>query len=132
MAKIVTTDRFVGGEGVAENSLSVVYGDLLTFKSGFLDKAVDGDRIEGISVEEKTFDADNQTVKKAKLQYVRVKDETQFEVATSADITQANVGQTFDLNAGGTLVDVASAGTGDQMRLREVKGARKGIFVRNK
>ncbi len=131
MAKFIFPGELNGGEDIAENSLSVSFGDLLALKSGFLDVAAAGDKIEGISVETKTFDADNQTVKKAKLQYVRLSDDTEFKMTVAGGtIAQANVGATYDVT--GWNVDATTVGTGTQLRLRKVLTTTSGIFVRAK
>jgi hypothetical protein len=131
MAKIVSPDRFSGGQEIATNSLVATSETLVALKSGFVDKAVAGDKIEGLSVETKTFDADNQTVKKAKLQYVRLKDETQIEIpVTAGAIAQADIGSKFDLGADGAIDATAVSPT--QLYLREVLNSTKGVFVRAK
>lgn len=131
MARIIFPWELNGGENIAKNSLAATYGMLVAIKSGFADVAAAGDRVEGISVETKTFDADNQTVKAEKLQYVRVSDDTEFEMdVTGGTIAQANVGSTYDVS--GSDVDATTVGTGTSLRLRKVLTTTKGIFVRAK
>lgn len=131
MAKIISPDRFSGWEWIASNSLDASFGTLLAIKSGFIDNAVAGDKIEWLSAETKTFDADNQTVKKEKLQYIRVKDETELEISVgTGSISQADVGSKFDLGTDNTID--ATATTPSQFYLRKVISSTKGIFVRAK
>jgi hypothetical protein len=131
MAKIVFPGEVNGGESIAKNSLSVSFGDLVALKSGYVDVAAAGDKIEGIAVETTTFDADNQTVKKAKVQYLRTSDDTEFELSVAGGtIAQANVGSTYDVTGGSA--DATTVGTGTQLRLRKVLTSTKGIFVRAK
>lgn len=132
MAKIKTPANFLGGQEVAENSLSVVYGDPLSLKSGFLAKAVAGDKIEGYSVETVSVESDNETVVRQKIEFARSHDDmvVTFDVTNGA-LTQALVGTTFNLAADGT-VDGATSGAGDQLILRKMLTAQEGDFVRNK
>lgn len=86
---------------IASNSLSVANGDMLTLASGFVAKAVAASPvIIGIANGTKTYASDNQTVAKAKVNYLRViPRETILELETTADVTQANVGKFYTLNA---------------------------------
>ena len=107
--------KIIGGadessrQEIAANSLSVANGDLLTLASGFVAKAVAAStQIIGIANGTKVYAADNQTVAKAKVNYLAVMPrETVLEIATSADVTQANVGKFYTLTAGG-IVDAAT------------------------
>lgn len=95
---------------IATNSLSVANGDMLALASGFIAKAVAATpRIVGIANGTKTYASDNQTVAKAKVNYLRViPGETILELETSADVTQANVGKFYTLTAA-QKVDAATA-----------------------
>ena len=97
---------------IASNSLSVANGDMISLTTGFAIKAVAASTaISGIANGTKTYAADNQTVAKAELSYLRViPRETILELETSADATQANVGRYFTLTAG-QKVDVATVAT---------------------
>ena len=131
MAKIISPDRFSGGEWIASNSLDATFGTLLTIKSGYIDNAVAGDKIEWLSAETKVFEANNQTVKKEKLQYIRIKDETELEITVgTGTISQANVWAKFDLGSDNTVN--ATAATPSQLTLRKVISSTKGIFVKSK
>lgn len=128
MARLLTPGKFTGWSWIAKNSLSVEYGRLIAIKSGFIDNATVWDKIEWMSVETKTFDSDNQTVKKSRLQYARAWDNTEFEIpVTNWIITQANVWDKYDLASDWT-VD-AWASTPSQLYLRDVITSAKGIFV---
>lgn len=95
---------------IATNSLAVSNGDMLTLTSGFVAKAVAAStQIIGIANGTKTYASDNQTVAKAKVNYLRVLPrETILELETSADVTQANVGKFYTLTAA-QKVDAATA-----------------------
>lgn len=95
---------------IATNSLAVANGDMLTLASGFVAKAVAAStQVIGIANGTKTYTADNQTVAKAKVNYLRViPRETILELETSADVTQANVGKFYTLTAA-QKVDAATA-----------------------
>lgn len=86
---------------IASNSLSVANGDMLTLASGYVAKAVAASpAIIGIANGTKTYAADNQTVAKEKVNYLRIiPRETILELETSADVTQANVGKFYTLTA---------------------------------
>jgi hypothetical protein len=132
MAKIITPINFAGGSEVAKNSLSVLSWDPIAIKSGFADKAVAGDKIEWYATQDKTFDSDNQTVKKAKLEFARTSDDFVAEYTVeNGTIVQANIGATYNLNANSN-VDGATSATGTQVTLRKVKSSTLWDFVRAK
>lgn len=108
--KIIGGADEVSRQEIAANSLSVANGDLLTLTAGFVAKAVAAStQIIGVANGTKVYAADNQTVAKAKVNYLSVQPrETVIEIATSADVTQANVGKFYTLTAGG-IVDAATA-----------------------
>lgn len=97
---------------IGTNSLAVSNGDMLTLASGFVAKAVAAStQVIGIANGTKTFTSDNQTVAKAKVNYLRViPRETILELETSADVTQANVGKFYTLTAA-QKVDAATGAT---------------------
>lgn len=104
MAKIISPDRLSGGQEVAENSLVAVTGLPINVESGIVSKADAGEKIEGLSMETKTFDSDNESVKKSKLEFVRLKDETEVEFEVSGGtISTANVGDLFDITSTGVV-----------------------------
>jgi len=104
MVKIINPTYFIGGQEIAENSLDVDYGDLVAIKDWAVTKAIPGDRIEWVSVETKTFDSDNQTVKGEKLEYVAMGDFSRIEATVSGwTIAQANLGSIYDIKTDGTV-----------------------------
>lgn len=109
VTKIVSSYDESSRQEIATNSLAVANGDLLTLTAGFVAKAVAAStQIIGVANGTKTYSATNQTVEKAKVNYVSViPRETVLEIATSADVTQANVGKFYTLTAGG-IVDAAT------------------------
>lgn len=129
MAKLINPVYFIGGQEIASNSLDVSYGDLVTITDGFLVKSVATGKVDGVSVETKVFDSDNQTVKWAKLEFARLGDESLVEIAVSAGLTQALVGKTFNLTAG-WIVDGATSATWVQVTCRKFISATLGQFVR--
>lgn len=92
-------------EGIATDSLSVSNGDMLSLVSGFVAKATASTgRIVGIANGTKTYTSDNETVAKAKVNYLRfVPGETLVELTTTASITAAMVGQFFTLTSSQTI-----------------------------
>lgn len=132
MAKILSPDRLSGSKDIAENSLAAVYGLPVEVVDGFvIQTVVATGRVEALSVGDKTFDANNETVKKAELEYVRLKDETevQFEV-TNGSLVAASVGVLFDLSITGTVDFGAVAPS--QLTCRKFISATQGVFVRAK
>ena len=104
MAKIVSPDRLSGSNEVAKNSLVATYGLPVNVELGVVNQAGVGEKIEWIAVETKTFASDNETVAKAKLEFVRLKDETEVEFAvTNGSLVPTSVGTLFDLAADGTV-----------------------------
>ncbi len=99
--KIISGSDEGAYQEIAANSLAVANGDMLTLASGFVAKAVAAStQVIGIANGTKTYKADNQTVAKAKVNYLRViPRETILELETSADVTQANVGKFYTLTA---------------------------------
>lgn len=110
VTKIIGSYNKVSRQEIATNSLSITNGDLLTLTAGFVAKAVAAStQIIGVANGTKVYASDNQTVAKAKVNYLAVTPrETVLEIATSADVTQANVGKFYTLTAGG-IVDAATA-----------------------
>lgn len=132
MAKLYSPGYSTGGNQIGTNSIAFVSGDLVAIKSGFVDKAVAGDTIVGISLETKTMASDNQTGVQEVLEFAALADNTILKIeVTNGTIAQANVGQLFDLTATQT-VDGATAGTGTSLRLKEVLSTGLGLFVRAK
>lgn len=134
--------------GVGGNSVAFANGDLVSLSGGFVIKAIATGKIVGIANGAKTFAADNQTVAKATISYVRVEPgETQVELtASAATLAATDVGKYYNLN-GSQLVDATSGGTsaGDvntsdawvaldpvlfkQLRLERFISTSKGVFT---
>lgn len=131
MAKLINPVYFIGGQEIASNSLDVAYGDLVTVTNGFLTKSVATDKIDGVAVETKVFDSDNQTVKQAKLEFARMGDESVIELdIVNWPASQADVWNLFDLDASGNMDYTAL--TPSQLVLRKLISGTKGQFVRAK
>lgn len=130
MAKLVGNgyDKNIGWNEIATNGLTVVFDRPVAIKAGFADVAVAGDRIVGISAENKTFAADNETNAKERLTFIGVDAvmKLRFKVVNGT-ITQANVGSLFDIDANGD-VDAGAAGA-SQLRLVKVYGNGDGKFT---
>lgn len=127
MAKIYSPWRTTGGNGIASNSLAVVVGDLISITDGFAVKAVATGRVRGIALATQEFTADNETVMQKKLEFKPFDDYSIIEIEATGSLAQANVGDVYDLTAGG-IVDGATSATGTQLRLKEVKSATLGLF----
>ena len=132
MAKLIKTGQGVTGRGIAKNDLAVDFGDLVAVKSGFVDLAVAGDTVVGISAQKETFASDNQTVDQDNVTFYGLDDYAVIEaVVAGATIAQANVGATYDLDANGD-VDGGTSASGTQVTLVEVISDTIGRFVRAK
>ena len=99
--KVLANPEESSFEGIASNSLAVANGDMLSLVSGFVVKATASTwRIIGIANGTKTYTSDNQTVAKAKVNYLRVTPwETILELNTTSSITAAGVGNFFNINS---------------------------------
>jgi len=119
MAKLYKAGRFIGWTWIGSNSASVVDGDLLSIgATGAIEKAGVGTKIVGVAAGAQSVAADNETVAKAKITYISADEYTEVEIKADDVVSQANVGQSFDLNADQT-VDVATAWSGTQVKMVE-------------
>lgn len=127
MTRLHKAGRFIGWNGIAGNSVSVTDGRLLGKVWGFVVPATDSTgEIIGIAAGEQSFDDDNQTVAKAKIQYIAADDHARYDIEiTGGALTQADEGGLYDLDANG-IVDGSATGT--QVRLEEFISATRGIF----
>tara|TARA_R100000657_G_C4657462_1_gene101369 strand:- start:497 stop:913 length:417 start_codon:yes stop_codon:yes gene_type:complete len=117
-------------EVTASNSLDINQGDLVTITGGFVVKSGAGDLIDGVSVTDATFAADNQTVGQLGVNFTPIDPQETFRATADADLTAANVGQFFDIDgATNQLVDAATASdTTGQVKLIKFETARVGIY----
>ena len=71
--KVLTNSDENSFEGIASNSVAIANGDMLSLASGFVVKATASTgRVVGIANGTKTYTSDNQTVAKAKVNYLRL------------------------------------------------------------
>lgn len=97
MSKILSQWEINWGSWVLENSASVSYWDILSLKDGYLWEPVAWDIVEWVSLEAVTVAADNETIKRTKVQYLRMSDDTELLMdVTWGTITQADVGSLFN------------------------------------
>lgn len=113
MGKLRKTGYVIGSEKtIASNSLSVVWGDLVSIDANWLvvksTIAATTPVIEWVALWEKTFASDNATTKKAKLEYAVKNTELRVELPTDADITQAMINDKFDINSSQVVVTWAA------------------------
>lgn len=119
---------------IATNSLSIANGDLITFASGFVAKAVAASTaIHGIANGTKVYAADNQTVAKSKVNYLAITPrETVIDIPLSAaTLAQADVGKFYTLNAS-QQVDLTTGAAVKgvlPLQLIEFVSSSKGKFV---
>ena len=88
---------------IGTNSAVFAINDVLDITSGFL-SVLGGttDRPYGICKKTVTMSADNQTVAKVQVPFVPLDMDSEFEMELDAATAQANVGQFFNFNTGGT------------------------------
>lgn len=129
MTYLINGEQFKSESGVASNDLVIASGDLVTKTAGFVTKTAAGEEIVGVAHTSKTFDSDNETVALDKVVYAAkdTGDIVRLEIVANAAITQANEGQTFDIDANQD-VDVATAGSGTQLRMTEYVSDEKSIY----
>lgn len=87
MPKIYKTWRFIWANGVWGNSVSVLDWDFVTKTGWFMVKTTAGASIEWVASGEQTFASNNQTVAKAKLEYQKKDDYSQYLL----DVAQATI-----------------------------------------
>lgn len=119
------------GNGIASNSLAVEQGALLAKVSWFVEIAAAGEDIVGVSLTNKTFASDNQTVDQDLVIYEEANDYLKIQMPiTWGTITQADEGKYFDITSDSDqTVDgtTESASTG-QLQLVKFISATKGVF----
>ena len=120
-------DKNIGGAEIAANGVVATKGRFVAIKSGYADIAVAADAIRWISTQDKTFDSDNITVKKEKLNFIGLEKEMEVKCTVVwGTIAQANVGSLYDIDINGD-VDTAAV-TPSQLRLEKVISATEGVF----
>lgn len=132
MAKLYSPWHTTGARQIGADDAVFAKGTLLAIKAGFANVAVAGDTVVGIANSAQTLASDNESVKQEYVEFHAVGDNTILEIEVEGGtIAQANVGADFDLNANGNI-DGGTAGSGDQLRLKDVITTTRGLFVRAK
>lgn len=129
--KLKTTNSYDQGADaqIASNSLDVAQGTLLSLSWGFAVAAGVGTTIIGVSKDQKTFASDNQTVAMKKVNFHPTKPEDDYiATITGGTITQAKVGNYYDLNAAQVVNGATESSTTGQVQLVEFISATRGIF----
>lgn len=129
--KLTTNNSYEGGsmDAVASNSLDVAQGTLLSITGGFAVAAGVGTTIVGVSKDQRIFAADNQTVAKALVNYHPTQDSARFRATiTGGTITQAKVGNLYDLTVAQVVNGATESAATGQVRLEEFISATRGIF----
>ena len=116
-------------DAIASNSLDVAQGTLLSLTGGYAVAAGIGTTIIGVSKDQKVFAANNQTVAKEKVCYNPVHTTDRFRATiTGGTITEAKVGNLYDLTAAQVVNGTTESATTGQVRLEEFISATVGIF----
>ena len=130
MAKLYKAGRFIGGNGIWGNSVTVLDGDLVSKVGWFIVKTGVGVDVLGIAAGEQTFASDNQTVAKTKLEFVELDAYSELEIAISGGtITQVDEGKYYDLTAGWVVDGATESATTGQLKMERFISATKGIFT---
>jgi len=131
MARLYKLGREIGGAEVGTNSIVFASKDLVSIKSGFLDKTAVWDKIEWLCKETVTMASDNQTVEQVRVNFIKVDDYTELELpVVDWTIAQADIGSLYDTDSSGNCD--ADAGTPSQLRLIRVITSTLGVFQRAK
>ena len=134
MAKVISPSRAAGAYRIVENSAALLFGSLVSLDGWFVSLPAATDKVEWVAMDaDKTYDADNETVKQTKVNLLVLEDNTKIEMVVSNwTIAQANVGAVYDVVTWGATVDGATSATGVVLILEEVLSTTRGIFKRNK
>jgi len=129
--KLKTTNSYDQGAQtlVASNSLDVAQGTLLSITGGFAVAAGIGTTIVWVSKDQNIFAADNQTVAKELVNFHPVKASDEYlATITGGTITQAKVGNYYDLTVAQVVNGATESATTGQVQLVEFISATRGIF----
>lgn len=129
--KLTTNNSYDGGsmDAIASNSLDVGQGTLLSLSGGYAVAAGVGTTIIGVSKDQKIFSATNQTVAKEKVNYHPYFPSARFRATiTGGTITEAKVGNLYDLTAAQVVNGATESAVTGQVRLEEFISATRGIF----
>lgn len=130
MAKLYKPGRFIGGNGIWGNSVSLVDGDLVSKVGGFIVKTWVWVDVLGVAAGEQSFASNNETVAKARVQFVELDGYSELEMTiTGGTITQADEGKYFDITAGGLVDGATESATTGQLKMERFISATKGIFT---
>jgi hypothetical protein len=95
---------------IAANSSDFSNGTFVSMSSGFATVSNTSLPVAGVSLTEKVFASDNQTVAKAKVTYQPFSTNSLIKIRTSAAIAQADIGKFYNLTAA-QLIDQATGAT---------------------
>ena len=128
--KIYKTGRFIWANGIAGNSVAVVDGDFVSKVGGYVVASTAGVDIEGVAAGEQSFAADNQTVAKARVQYIEADANTEFKCEIGGGtITQADEGKYYDLTDKDTVDGTSESASTGQLKLVKFVSSTVGIFT---
>lgn len=129
-AHLVNTYTHHTNEKIAKNGISVLPWTLLKLNGAFLDILWPTDNIEWVSVSRKTYEADNETVKKEVIIYNRLtkKDTLIVRVRPWDVVDETMVGQTISIDAD-QFLDLATLWAGIHFRVEKVAPGGKDLEV---
>lgn len=116
--------------GIGTNSTDTTGGDCFVLKTNeFVLKATAGSAIDGVSITQKAYASDNQTVAKAPLNYMPLDTDSLYDVTiTGGTITIVDEGKYYDLSDSVTVDGTTENTTTGQLRLVKFVSATNSQF----
>jgi len=114
---------------IAGNSLDASSGTFISITGGYAVATWAGVDIAGVSVTEKVFASDNQTVALAKVSIAPTDAGVEYGISISGGtITQADVGKFYDLTAAQVVDGATESTTTGQLQMTKFVSATYGYF----
>jgi len=130
--KIARFASYTGNEldGIGSNSVTTVAATKFVTKTNeFVALATAGSEISGASITQKAFDADNQTVAKARLAYIPNNVDITYDCTISnGTITVVDEGKYYDLMDSVTVDGATESTTTGQLRMVKFNSATNSTF----
>jgi len=130
--KIARFASYTGNEldGIGSNSVTTVAATKFVTKTNeFVALATAGSEISGASITQKAFDADNQTVAKARLAYIPNHVDITYDCTISnGTITVVDEGKYYDLMDSVTVDGATESTTTGQLRMVKFNSATNSTF----
>jgi len=117
-------------DGIGANSVDTTTGDCFVTKTNeFVAKSTAGSEISGVSLTQKAFASDNQTVAKARLGFIPTDVDNIYDVTiTGGTITVVDEGKYYDLSDSVTVDGASESTTTGQLRMVKFVSATNSKF----